>query len=148
MLWPSLAFGCREKAEALQHSWWRLIDRGGVPVAELLRRPPSRMEWRGWIDAATMDGPTSCSGDLWVISTAYRRGFSAAVRAPHVAEGFVTSGLSLDLDLLLIFHAMTCLLRQMVELSEAIHHCPEPGSEGVQQCCSFHCLCRHEVRKL
>jgi hypothetical protein len=44
--------------------------------------------------------------DLWVISTAYCR----AVRAPHVAEGFVASGLSLDL--LLIFHGMTCVSRR------------------------------------
>src|SRR5499427_7582961 len=42
---------------------------------------------------------------------------------------------------------MTCLPRQTVELFEAVHRCPEPRSEGVQQCCSFHCLCRHEVRK-
>jgi hypothetical protein len=33
---------------------------------------------------------------------------------PSVAEGFVASGLSLDL--LPIFHGMTCLPRQMVEL--------------------------------
>jgi hypothetical protein len=51
----------------------------------------------GWSDILRPRG--------WVISTAYRRGFSA-VLAPHVAKGFVTSGLSLDL--LLIFHGMTC----------------------------------------
>ena len=85
-------------------------------------------------------------GDLWLIGTAYRCSFSAAVRAPHVAKGFVTSGLSLNL--LLIFQGMTCLPRQMVELFEAVRCRPEPRSEGVKQCCSFHCLCRQEVRKL
>jgi len=65
-----------------------------------------------------------------MISTACRRGFSAAVLAPYVVKGFVKSGFSLDL--LLIFHGMTCLPRQIVELFEAVHRCPEPRSEGVQ----------------
>src|SRR5215468_4942284 len=34
--------------------------------------------------------------------------------------------------LLLIFHSMTCLPRQILELFEAVHRCPEPRSEGVQ----------------
>jgi hypothetical protein len=80
-------------------------------------------------------------GDLWVIDTAYRRAFRRQ-RELHMLLGFLTSGLSLDL--LLIFHGMSCLPRQMVELFEAVHRCPQPRIEGVQQCCSFHCLCRHE----
>jgi len=32
--------------------------------------------------------------------------------------------------LLLIFHSMTCLPRQIVELFEAVHRRPEPRSEG------------------
>src|SRR5258708_1368394 len=41
MLWPRLAFGCREKAEPLLHSSWRLIDRGGASRL-LLQAGPRR----------------------------------------------------------------------------------------------------------
>jgi len=96
-----------------------------LPVAELLRRPPSRMEWRGWIDAATMDVPTSCSGDLWVIDTAYRRPFRR-LRELHMLLR-ASSQVESSLGLLPIFHGITRLCRQMVELFEAVHRRPEPA---------------------
>ena len=58
MLRPKLAFACREKAEVLQHSWWRLIDRGrSISTSEGNR--PAAIRPRPTAATVTMARPTA-----------------------------------------------------------------------------------------
>src|SRR5258708_8442584 len=122
MLWPRLAFGCREKAEALLHSSRRLIDRGGASRLLLQAGPRRGCLPRCRNDAAGRRRLLDQRRERLATDRKDRREVPSLLRgevAP-IAAVFSSPSLSLSLSLSLCLCLCLCLCLFLFHVAPAI----------------------------